>query len=343
MKNIIILLLFLFLSGLIFSQSKPYYSQYILNNYILNPAVAGIENYKDVKLSYRNQWAGIDGAPVTTYFSIHGPIGKTDYKTSATSFEVPGKNPRGKQFSDHYTAGDAHHGLGITALNDKTGFINRWTTYASYAYHQPLSVATSLSAGINMGVTGFNLDRTKINFADLDPNDPAIGFINGEVKVIKPELGAGLWLYGADYFAGLSVQNILPGAVKFNAGTTAGNYFSPNYFLTGGHRFFLTDDISALPSVMIQYMQPQLYGLHTNVKFQYLDKLWVGGSYHFSDLISGYSAMAGFNLSNTFNISYAYETSMGSQYRIFTKNTHEIVLGFLLGNKYGDFCPRNVW
>ena len=88
MKNIIILLLFLFLSGLIFSQSKPYYSQYILNNYILNPAVAGIENYKDVKLSYRNQWAGIDGAPVTTYFSIHGPIGKTDYKTSATSFEV---------------------------------------------------------------------------------------------------------------------------------------------------------------------------------------------------------------------------------------------------------------
>ena len=81
----------------------------ILNNYILNPAVAGIENYKDVKLSYRNQWAGIDGAPVTTYFSIHGPIGKTDYKTSATSFEVPGKNPRGKQFSDHYTAADAHH------------------------------------------------------------------------------------------------------------------------------------------------------------------------------------------------------------------------------------------
>lgn len=25
------------------------------------------------------------------------------------------------------------------------------------------------------------------------------------------------------------------------------------------------------------------------------------------------------------------------------KGSHEIVLGFLLGNKYDDFCPRNVW
>src|SRR4249920_3022539 len=86
-----------------FSQAKPFYTQYILNNYILNPAVTGIENYTDVKLSYRNQWAGINGAPVTTYFTIHSPINKSDYKTTATSFEVPGENPRGKQYWDNYT------------------------------------------------------------------------------------------------------------------------------------------------------------------------------------------------------------------------------------------------
>jgi type IX secretion system PorP/SprF family membrane protein len=343
MKKMAFLLFIVFTSESVFSQFKPYYTQYILNNYILNPAVAGIENYTDVKLSYRNQWVGIDGAPVTTYFSIHGPIGKSDYRTSATSFEVPGENPRGRRFSDNFTAPNAHHGLGITALNDKTGFINRWSAYGSYAYHQPLSVATSLSAGINMGVTGLNLDRTTINFADLDANDPAIGMINGEVKILKPELGAGLWLYSADYFAGISVQNLLLGSVKFTAGASKENYFSPNCFLTGGYRFFLTDEVSALPSVMIQFMQPNLYGLHSNVKLQYLDKLWVGGSYRYSDLISGYSAMVGFNVSNTFNVSYAYENTLNSQLKIFTKNTHEIVLGFLLGNKYGDSCPRNIW
>lgn len=49
------------------AQAKPSYSQYVLNNYILNPGVTGIENYIDVKVSTRNQWTGINGAPVTTY------------------------------------------------------------------------------------------------------------------------------------------------------------------------------------------------------------------------------------------------------------------------------------
>ena len=51
------------------SQAKPSFTQYILNNYVLNPAITGIENYVDAKLSIRNQWTGIDGAPVTNYFT----------------------------------------------------------------------------------------------------------------------------------------------------------------------------------------------------------------------------------------------------------------------------------
>lgn len=343
MKKIAFVFVSFFISMMVLSQAKPFYTQYVLNNYMLNPGVTGIENYTDVKLSYRNQWAGINGAPVTTYFSIHGPVGKTDYRTTATSFDVPGENPRGKQYWENYTAPAAHHGVGFTAINDKAGYINRWSIQGTYAYHQPLSAKTTLSAGFNAGVTSINLDRSKIDFADLDPNDPAIGYSNGELKKLKPEIGAGLWLYGANYFAGLSVQNIIPGKAKFVANDNYGTYFTPNYFLTAGVRFALTDQVSALPSVMVQFWQPQLYGIHTNVKLQYLDKLWIGGSYRFSDLVAGYSAMAGINVSNTFNISYAYENATTSRLRTYTKNTHEIVVGFLLGNKYGDTCPRNVW
>ena len=77
-KFILITAIGCFISLAGFAQAKPYYTQYILNNYILNPAITGIENYTDVKLSYRNQWAGITGAPVTTYFSIQGPLGRSD-------------------------------------------------------------------------------------------------------------------------------------------------------------------------------------------------------------------------------------------------------------------------
>lgn len=63
MKKSLITIVGLFVFLNIFSQAKPAFNQYILNNYILNPGLTGIENYTDVKMSYRNQWAGINGAP----------------------------------------------------------------------------------------------------------------------------------------------------------------------------------------------------------------------------------------------------------------------------------------
>ena len=343
MKPIVIILLSLFIPKMATCQAKPSYTQYVLNNYILNPAVTGIENYTDVKLSSRNQWTGINGAPVTSYFSIHAPLGKKDLRTSATSFAVPGNNPRGQQYWEEYTAPEPHHGIGMIALNDKAGYINRWSLFASYAYHLPLGIKTTLSAGFNAGVTSVNLDRSKIDFASLDPSDPAVGYSNGELKKIKPEAGAGLWLYSRDYFVGLAVQNIVAGKVNFGRNNDNATFYSPNYFLTAGYRFLLNDDLNLIPSVMVQYWQPQLVGIHANAKLQYQDKLCVGGSYRYGDFISGYAGMAGINVSNTFNVSYAYEVATSSRLRAYTNNTHEIMIGFILGNKYGDTCPRNVW
>ena len=341
MRNVFIIIL-LVTSIKTNAQQKPYYTQYILNNYILNPALSGIENYTDVKLSYRKQWAGIDGAPETIYFSAHAPIGKKDYRTTATSFEVPGENPRGKPYWEDYTAPEPHHGVGIIVMNDKAGYISRLSAYATYAYHRGLSARTTLSAGFLAGVTNVSLDRSKIVFGTLDPNDPAIGYDNGELKKTRPEVGAGLWLYSANYFAGISVLNIVPGKVKFSSGNY-GTYFEPQFLASAGYRFFVSDDVSVLPSLMLQYISPFPTQVHANVKLQYQDKLWVGGSYRFSDQVGGYAAMAGINISNTFNVGYAYDASTTSRLRNYSRNTHEIILGFLLNNKYGDTCPRNVW
>src|SRR5574339_1065151 len=91
-------IIFLMIATNCLSQQKPHYTQYILNQYVINPAITGIENYVDVKLSHRHQWVGIQDAPVTTYLTIHSAIGKKDFRTSATSYRVPGENPRGKSY-----------------------------------------------------------------------------------------------------------------------------------------------------------------------------------------------------------------------------------------------------
>jgi type IX secretion system PorP/SprF family membrane protein len=76
-----------------------------------------------------------------------------------------------------------------------------------------------------------------------------------------------------------------------------------------------------------------------NVKMQYQDKLWIGGSYRHND---GYAAMVGLNAANTFNIGYAYDFTT-TRLNTASHGTHEIIIGFLIGNKYGDTCPRNIW
>lgn len=345
MRLLRLLILFLFVAPATQAQQKPYYTQYILNNYILNPALTGIESYTDVKLSYRNQWTGIDGAPVTTYFSIHSPIGvaRDDIRSTPTSLARGGENVRGKKYWEEYTAPDPHAGLGGIVINDKTGYINRFATYVSYAYHLPLGVKTTLSAGFQAGFSYLSLDRSKITFQDLDPSDPAVGVDNGEINKFMPEVGAGLWLYSKDYFAGLSVLNIIPGKARFVNDAKYGTYFVPHFFAAAGYRMFLNDDLTLLPSMEAQFVTPLPFQIHANVKLQYQDQVWVGTSYRITDELGGFAVMAGVNISQTFNISYAYDAAVNSRLRTFTKSTHELMLGFLLNNKYGDLCPRNVW
>ena len=321
------------------AQQKPHYTQYILNQYIVNPALTGIENYVDVKISHRHQWVGIRDAPVTNYFSIHGPIGKTDYRTTATSFEMPGENPRGKRYWEEYTAAEPHHGLGMQVINDVTGPLSNLSAYATYAYHIGLTPRTSLSGGFGAGINRISLDADKLDFGDVTV-DPAV-YSSGLLRSTRLDVMAGLYLYSADYFIGVSAQQIVPQKIDFSDkyirpkdGKTV-----PHLFATAGYRFLVGYDFNFIPSVMVKFVQPLPVQVEVNGKLQYRDLAWIGASYRHKDGIAG---MLGINISNTFNVGYAYDYTT-SKLNNYSKGTHEFILGFLIGNKYPDGCPRNVW
>jgi type IX secretion system PorP/SprF family membrane protein len=345
MRKAALLIVVSIMMNAVTAQQRSHYTQYVLNNYVLNPALSGIENYTDLKISVRDQWVGIGGAPRTVYLTAHGAIGKKDYKTSATSYAIPGENPRGNAYWETYTASEPHHGVGITLLNDKTGNFNRFTATASYAYHLGLSPRTNLSAGFAAGITTVGLNADGKAFFGPDPSDPAIGGANaGELRKIKPDLSVGLWLYSADYFVGLSGQQVIPQKLAFvdDASFAQTGKLIPHVFFTAGYRFLLTDDINAVPSVMVKYINGAFknnYQAELNMKFQYRDLLWVGGSYRQFD---GYAAMLGLNAGNTFNIGYSYDFTK-TALRTYSRGTHELLIGFLIGNRFGDTCPRNVW
>ncbi|MDE3253503.1 MAG: type IX secretion system membrane protein PorP/SprF [Bacteroidota bacterium] len=322
------------------AQQRPYYTQYIMNNYIINPAVAGIENYWDVKASHRLQWVGLQDAPVTTYFTIHGPLKKSDYdRESATSFHASGQNPRGQAYWQDYTSAEPHQGVGFTLINDRTGPLNRFAAYGTYAYHMGISPTTSLSGGISVGFTNVSLDASKLNFGGTTV-DPAVAG-SGLINRIKPDISAGLWLYSKDYFLGLAAQQIVPQQLAFSDNTVylQNGKLLPHLFLSAGYRMPVNEDISFLPSMLIRYITPLPLGFDLNAKFQYQDLLWAGASYRYQD---GFAAMIGVNLNHSINIGYSYDAQT-SNLNTVSRGTHEILIGFLLGNKYGDWCPRNLW
>jgi type IX secretion system PorP/SprF family membrane protein len=342
-----IVCLFSIISLNVAAQQRPHYTQYIMNNFIINPAVAGIENYWDMKACHRQQWVGLDGAPVTTYVTIHGPFKKNEYgRETPTTLHADGDNPRGSAYWDSYTKAEPHLGFGATFVNDKTGPLVTNTASATLAYHFGISQRTSVSFGLSFGFNQMQIDRDKLNFGTKYPNDPVIysDISNNLFNKYNPDAAAGIWIYSADYFIGVSAQQLLGNKIDFYRtdtadGRTGNGFLVPHIFATAGYRMFLSEDWSVLPSGTLRFVAPLPMGIDANVKFQYRDQLWFGGNYRFQD---GFAAMVGMNVSNTFNIGYSYDLTT-SQLNTVSRGSHEIVLGLLIGNKFGDWCPRNTW
>src|SRR5471030_1364761 len=198
MKRIFyLLIIFVSIVEVAAAQQKPQYTQYVFNNFLLNPAVSGIENYTDVKLGYRSQWTGLDGAPVTSYLTVNAPIGQNFIQGDATSFPGGGgDSPYSRLYTQNYEAAAPHHGIGFMVVTDKAGPTTTTNIDVSYAYYLGLTDRLNLA----VGVSGW-LARTALNTSEITLEtalDPAI--TNGIGAQWKPDLNIGAWLYAHDYY-----------------------------------------------------------------------------------------------------------------------------------------------
>jgi type IX secretion system PorP/SprF family membrane protein len=226
----------------------------------------------------------------------------------------------------------------VQVINDRTGPLNNFSAYGTYAYHVGLSPRMNLAAGIGMGVSNLSLNTDQLRFNVAV--DPAV-YTKGTINNYHFDMNAGLYLYSSDFFVGLSALQIVPSKIDFsnNTITTNNGKKVPHLFATAGYRFLLGEDFNLIPSVMVKYLEPTPVQVEGNAKLQYRDLMWVGASYRHLD---GVAAMVGLYVSNRFTVGYSYDYTT-SRLNNYTKGTHEIVLGFTLGNKFGSSCPTNVW
>lgn len=293
------------------AQQFPHYTMYMANNYVLNPALAGIEPYIDLKLAARSQWTGINDAPKTLYATVNAPLSISNFKKNRI-------------------------GVGGKVFVDQTGPILLSAAELNVSYHLPLNEEFQLAFGVGAGMNYHHIDINKVQLRD--PNDPIYGI--ADFTRMDPTVSAGLWFYSSDLYVGIAAQNLLENNYSLSS-TVPGQTqmgLRRHYFATLGYRFQF-GEFYVTPSTMLKFVSPAPLAFDVNLKGQFSDVFWAGVSWRHQD---GVAAMAGFFISSTLNVAYSYDF-INSDLRRHSLGSHEIILGININNQKGPRCPTIVW
>lgn len=334
MKLIFSLLFLVTLTVTVCAQQMPQRTQYTQNNFLLNPAVAGIENYTDVRAGYRNQWIGLEGAPTSFYTSIHSSLNKNDRNVKRLSMRGRGSSAGSGANKNNRFYVKPHHGIGAIAQMDKSGLLRTFSLNLNYAYHLPLTREINMSGGVVTGLTQYRLNKNALNL--LTPDDP---FVAGDIgNMNKVDLGVGIWLYSQSFYVGVSGMQLLRSSSD-NAASRPGAALQKHYYATGGVRVRASDLVTLTPSVMVKMADNGLTMVDVNTKLMYAERFWLGASYRHKDAVA---ATVGVYLNHMLDVSYSQDITTSDLNRV-SANTHEIVLGLKLNNAQRVLCPSWIW
>jgi type IX secretion system PorP/SprF family membrane protein len=285
-----------------FAQELPMYSQYLLNPFLANPAVAGSEKGVIVTLTDRHQWFGITGAPQTQTLGFTTRLGNSN-------------------------------GIGATVFSDRVGAISKIGLNAAYAHLVVLNrdAKVRLSFGGAFSIIQYNMDNS--GFGDLEMNDPAIRGVGQSLFI--PNASAGVYLFSPKFNVGISVANLIQPSIRYQESIYQDNKQVRNYFANAGYIISINREIKTEPSVMFKTNEAMEYQIDGNLKVLYLDKYWFGISYRTSKTIM---ALFGFKFKNL-QIAYAFDFTQNEIYAASFYN-HEVMLSYKLKEKEGAVkCP----
>ena len=287
----------------LFGQQLPQFTQYMFNDYMINPAVAGTHNYYQIRMNNRYQWVGVPDAPLTNTLSVYGPHGSKDM------------------------------GFGGYLFSDITGPTSRMGALFTYAYNLQIhDNGMRLSGGISLGGLMFRADASKFDYAEnFDMNDPAL--FTGTKTKFTPDASIGVLCYTTQYFFGASVhqlfgqrlyRTILPREAYQD--TIYGiNKLKQHYMLSGGIILMLNRDYDIEPSVLFKYMINAPVQIDLNAKVTYRKQFWGGLSLRWQD---GISVLLGYNYDQKYMFGYSFDFSL-TEIRKHNAGSHEIMIGVL--------------
>ncbi|WP_347373224.1 type IX secretion system membrane protein PorP/SprF [Aequorivita sp. Q41] len=294
LKTINCLVVALVLAMSSYAQQNPQYTQYMYNTMSINPGYTGSMGTLDAVLTYRDQWVGIDGAPVSQNFGIHSPLSNEKI------------------------------GLGLNLQNDEIGPAQEMYADANFSYTLQVSSTLKLGLGLKAGAKIFNVDFSKGTFENPG-GDPLNQNIDNKLTTA---LGAGAYLYSEKWYLGLSVPDFISNKYYDDIEESVAEE-EIQYYLIGGYVFELSPSLKFKPAFLAKYVQNTPFVVDVSANFLIMDQFSLGASYRYEDSVSG---LAGVNFMKGFFVGYSYDYTL-TDLSDYNSGSHEIVLRYTIPQK----------
>lgn len=300
MKKIVTLAVALFLLCSLNAESQQLSrtTQFAINPFLVNPAIAGTENQIPLFISYRNQWTGFKGAPTTMLASGH-------------------------------MKGPSNTGFGaVLQRDDSGGAITRTGVEAVGAYQIDLNNYDGISFGLGLSANQFKVDNSKL--VVIDESDVALNAMQVE-STLNIDANFGMVFYGEGYYFGFSTPNLLQSKLKVSGVNAENNRNARQYHFVGSYTYDITEDFDIQPSGLIRLTNTTPVQMDMNVRVGYQKMVWSSLTFRIKDAI----ALGFGGTYQNFLLGYSIDFTT-SKARVMSPFTHEIIMGYVIPGKRGN-------
>ena len=279
------------MSNLVLGQQNTQFTQYIVNELIINPAYAGAEQALSISLLNRSQWSGVDGAPATQAFTAHSLIKEQKI------------------------------GLGLVMTSDKIGVHSSFKTAASISYRIELNNEAFLSFGLQAGMTQNKSDYNSLAGQAQNTNDPKLN--SGNLSETNFELGSGVYYITPRLNLGISMPNMLYKSAPSDS--ISYSLFNNNLYFLFRYRIPVSNNIMLQPGLIVRYANGLPIYTDINLSAIINKVLLVGVSYRVKESVN---PILQAKITPQFKIGYSFDYPLANE-NSFGSNSHEFMISYL--------------
>ncbi len=273
------------------AQQLPYFTQFTSHSFALNPACTGTKRLLDVRTSFRAQWVGFEGAPLTQCIGVNSKLVK------------------------------GRLGVGGIVEMDETGPTKRASYTGAAAFHIKFP-DMKLSMGIGFSLIKYTIDGSKISIRST--RDAAVDQAVSDFDWAK-NASAGVFLHNDRFHFGISVLNMIETTEKFyldNTEKEAQVGLKPHFYINLGYNYHVVPKFVWRNAAQLKYGSGVPMVVDYKVNMYYDEKFFVGGSIRLKDAIA---LEAGLVIQEDFQVCYSYDIIV-SPLRKYNSGSHEIML-----------------